>query len=296
MPKLIPGENRGQFVSRCMGDEASVAEFPDEEQRAAVCHAIYDKGAGKDARMSEEAGHLLEAAEAVTEADLATVTKAMGHRTAMVRTEPSVPLRLYQEQGLLKGDVLDYGSGQDVHEFARWDPHFAPDPAPLRRLYDTVLLNYVLNVVPLDAVRSQVLTAVRGLLKPGGQLLAAVWQKTDQDVQTSTSFQSGRTAAEWEEFFVANGWAPERLPGGVAAWRMVPQLDDQLDEADHAKRKKRMSEAAKSTTSAGAGLPEIREDIAYVSVEDAGSDLEVLARKLSSWARGSRSSPGPRAR
>jgi len=39
MPTPSPGESESEFVSRCMGDETMVTEYPDTEQRAAVCYA-----------------------------------------------------------------------------------------------------------------------------------------------------------------------------------------------------------------------------------------------------------------
>lgn len=166
---------------------------------------------------------LREAVEVLTDADRELVAKAMGHRTAIARKGPSVPLRFYQEHGLLEGEVLDYGGGQDVHDFARWDPHYAPDPAPLLKRYDTVMCNYVLNVTPIESLRSQVLSALRGLLKDGGRCLVSCWQKQKEDVQTSSSFQSGWDAARWQEFFKANGWEAERLKtSAVMAWSLRP--------------------------------------------------------------------------
>jgi lambda family phage portal protein len=39
MPTPSPGESESDFVSRCMGDDTMVSEYPDTEQRAAVCYA-----------------------------------------------------------------------------------------------------------------------------------------------------------------------------------------------------------------------------------------------------------------
>jgi hypothetical protein len=36
-----PSESESDFVSRCMGDSQMIGEFPDEEQRAAVCYSYY---------------------------------------------------------------------------------------------------------------------------------------------------------------------------------------------------------------------------------------------------------------
>lgn len=38
MPTPSPGESESDFVSRCMGDDTMVSEYPDTEQRAAVCY------------------------------------------------------------------------------------------------------------------------------------------------------------------------------------------------------------------------------------------------------------------
>jgi hypothetical protein len=32
-----PGEQRDEFISRCMGDSKMIIEFPDNKQRYAVC-------------------------------------------------------------------------------------------------------------------------------------------------------------------------------------------------------------------------------------------------------------------
>ena len=38
-----PYESEEKFISRCMGNAQMVREFPDEEQRAAVCYKIFRK-------------------------------------------------------------------------------------------------------------------------------------------------------------------------------------------------------------------------------------------------------------
>lgn len=37
------GESENEFISRCMGDDQMVKEFPDQDQRAAVCYAQWKK-------------------------------------------------------------------------------------------------------------------------------------------------------------------------------------------------------------------------------------------------------------
>lgn len=43
MPTPRPNESEADFVSRCMGDAESVADFPDESQRAAFCYSTYEQ-------------------------------------------------------------------------------------------------------------------------------------------------------------------------------------------------------------------------------------------------------------
>ena len=41
--KVKPGETEQDYVSRCMGSQDMISEFPDEEQRAAVCYSTYER-------------------------------------------------------------------------------------------------------------------------------------------------------------------------------------------------------------------------------------------------------------
>jgi len=43
LPTPRAGETEQDFVSRCMGDETTNSEFPEQEQRAAVCQRIWDE-------------------------------------------------------------------------------------------------------------------------------------------------------------------------------------------------------------------------------------------------------------
>ena len=49
LPKPNLGEDRSEFVSRCMGDDKVIQEFPDNDQRVAVCSTQFEGG-----KMSEE--------------------------------------------------------------------------------------------------------------------------------------------------------------------------------------------------------------------------------------------------
>lgn len=58
MPILKPGEDEKQkeFISRCMANEAMLEEFPDKDQRAAVCYDSWRKvkGGKKPEEMSNK--------------------------------------------------------------------------------------------------------------------------------------------------------------------------------------------------------------------------------------------------
>jgi GNAT superfamily N-acetyltransferase len=96
--------------------------------------------------------------------------------TAMHRKgKASLPVRWLVEQGLVRGPVLDYGSGHG--DDARWlrkrgfkvtayDPCHGPTKAPTGR-YQTVLATYVLNTVK-PKQQAQILDRLRALLRPGG--------------------------------------------------------------------------------------------------------------------------------
>lgn len=44
MPIPTPNkEKESNFVSRCMGDNVMVKEYPDQKQRAAICYSQYKK-------------------------------------------------------------------------------------------------------------------------------------------------------------------------------------------------------------------------------------------------------------
>jgi len=147
-----------------------------------------------------------------------------GSNTAKARDSLSAPMRFYSEAGLLKGEVLDFGCGKDPHAFARYDPAHDPDPAPLQRTWDTVTCNYVLNVLPLEGLRTNVMLSLRALVAEGGQALVSVWQRSPEaeTFRTSRGYQCGWSREDWETF-LGKFWTAERLkaPGDVWSWRLT---------------------------------------------------------------------------
>lgn len=159
--------------------------------------------------------------------DRAIMEGMAGFRTAQNRASTSVPMTYYREQGLLRGDVLDFGCGRDVPpvgvQIARYDPAYQPDLDALSRPYNTITLNYVLNVIPLEAHRAQVLLALRPLLAPGGQLLIAVYRKSEQDSKSASGYQCGWSPEEWEDL-IGRWYEGERIPSsaGFLGWVCRP--------------------------------------------------------------------------
>ena len=96
-------------------------------------------------------------------------------RTAIKRTNLSAPTRFLEEEGLIVGRVLDYGCGygEDAKElgFEVYDPFFGFS-MPTGK-FDTVICNYVLNVVP-EEVQEEILRDIRQRLKPEGFAYLAV--------------------------------------------------------------------------------------------------------------------------
>ena len=102
------------------------------------------------------------------------------HLTAKERDRVSYPTRWLFNQGLIKGEVLDYGCGfgKDVeflnsknHNCSGYDPFYAPEYP--EKKFDTIICNYVLNVL-LPEEQADVLMSVSELLKPTGKAYFAV--------------------------------------------------------------------------------------------------------------------------
>ncbi len=100
--------------------------------------------------------------------------------TAIRRTSLSVPTRVLQQRGLLKGRILDFGCGFgfDTDELRRqgydivgYDNYYRPDRPEGK--FDTIICNYVLNVLEPYA-QAEVMMDVSNLLKPEGTAYFAV--------------------------------------------------------------------------------------------------------------------------
>ena len=103
------------------------------------------------------------------------------HKTARVRSKPSAPARwLYDNIGFeLSADTLDYGCGRgtDARYFGirGWDIN-GGEHEPLDRYdkFDTILCSYVLNVIPNENERMQVISHIKNHLTPEGNAYLTV--------------------------------------------------------------------------------------------------------------------------
>ena len=98
------------------------------------------------------------------------------HLTATSRYALSVPVRYLQILGHLKGKMLDYGCGRgfdcDTLECDSYDPYYRPEKP--NDQYDTIFCVYVLNVIPEESERQEVLDKVQSLLLKDGEAYFAV--------------------------------------------------------------------------------------------------------------------------
>jgi SAM-dependent methyltransferase len=117
--------------------------------------------------------------------------------TAMARNGPSAPARFLFDEGLIRGPVLDFGSG--VGEDATWlrkqgltvteyDPNFEGVDRMPKGKFATVLCIYVLNVLPKKH-EAKLLKQLRARLRSGGEAYVAVRADVARAGETSRGYQ-----------------------------------------------------------------------------------------------------------
>jgi SAM-dependent methyltransferase len=91
------------------------------------------------------------------------------------------------ETGRLEGDCLDYGCGKgydaDSLGIPGYDPNHRPELQPGQ--YDTIICNYVLNVIESPGKRFDTVMHIMSLLRPGGTAYISV--RNDSFVEGYTS-------------------------------------------------------------------------------------------------------------
>jgi diadenosine tetraphosphate (Ap4A) HIT family hydrolase len=102
------------------------------------------------------------------------------HLTAIERTSISFPTRFLKEKKLLIGEILDFGCGfgfdtdeleKSGYNIVGYDNYYRPEYP--QKKFDTILCNYVLNVLEPNE-QAEVLMSVSELLKPTGKAYFAV--------------------------------------------------------------------------------------------------------------------------
>jgi hypothetical protein len=116
-----------------------------------------------------------------------TLFKDNSYKTAIVRTQPSSPMRYLDKKDLLKGETkLDYGCGRgfDAEWFNmdKFDPHFSPEKPT--KTYDLITCNYVLNVIKEPKDRINVLENICKLLSNEGKAYITVRRDLKKDTKS----------------------------------------------------------------------------------------------------------------
>jgi len=95
------------------------------------------------------------------------------HLTAIRRNKLPNPTQWLLDKFLIRGRTLDYGCGR-CHEINNqffsadgFDPHYRPNGINYSS-YDTIICNYVLNVLPTEQERKEVCEHILGLLSSNG--------------------------------------------------------------------------------------------------------------------------------
>ena len=88
------------------------------------------------------------------------------HKTARVRSKPSAPAKwIYDNIGFDLDATLDYGCGRgkDVEYFGirGWDINGDHEPLTGHDDFTTILCSYVLNVIPTEEERMQVISHIK---------------------------------------------------------------------------------------------------------------------------------------
>tara|TARA_Y100001935_G_C17304526_1_gene511400 strand:- start:1325 stop:1780 length:456 start_codon:yes stop_codon:yes gene_type:complete len=119
------------------------------------------------------------------------------YKTAMARKKPSLPTRYLYKKGLVIGPVVDYGCGKGFDtkylksvgiETVGYDPYWNPKKIDNKNFYNTIICNYVLNVVE-EKYQRNILESINSLLSNEGNAYIAVRRDVKKDGPTSRGFQ-----------------------------------------------------------------------------------------------------------
>ena len=128
------------------------------------------------------------------------------HMSAMTRKDASAPTKYLLSNDLINGTVLDYGcgKGKDAEtlegsgfDIEKYDPvHHPVVPAGK---FDTIICNYVLNVVD-EENRKLVLNNIKNLLNDGGVAYISVRNDLKEDVVKVKGYNQYRVSLPEDGF------------------------------------------------------------------------------------------------
>lgn len=117
-------------------------------------------------------------------------------KTAITRKNLSLPSRYLLETNRLQGDCLDYGCGKGFDCDALGMPGFDTNHRPElpQGQYDTIICNYVLNVIESPGERFDTVMHIMSLLRPGGTAYISVRNDSFKEGYTSTGSWQGKVS------------------------------------------------------------------------------------------------------
>ncbi len=126
-------------------------------------------------------------------------------RTAITRSSMSLPCRLIVKHENINGHGLHFGCGKDhagtehirnssrTSSIVEYDPNYANYSKLLKRKYDFIVANYVLNVLP-PKERKNVIKQIRNCLKRNGCAYITVRSIADSKIKGIPEYDGVRTS------------------------------------------------------------------------------------------------------
>lgn len=120
------------------------------------------------------------------------------HKTAISRKGPSAPLKFILSNEEVKDPILDYGCGKGAdskhltslnYNVTSYDPYWNPKNMDDKsNLYNTIICNYVLNVID-ESEEKEVLLDIKRLLSKNGTAYLSVRRDLKKEGKTTKGLQ-----------------------------------------------------------------------------------------------------------
>jgi len=128
-------------------------------------------------------------------------------KTSIARSKPSAPLKQLLANGLITGNVLNYGKGRSNQDSEAitgvtgrcvdYDFCYAPFPELLGTEYDTIYCGYVVNTLPPGGAREHVWQQMANASK--GFAYVAARSNTDRGIKGTVCDDGVRTSISFSE-------------------------------------------------------------------------------------------------